>query len=130
MHLMESSMSSSAGAGDPVVVGFPHTRIRARKLPDPVRPGGPEAVATTSPDYLPIACNDAVAMWILDQVRRSGSLDLDTAIAKVSRLFGERFTVEVGRGAPALRKGVLLAIRELSKGKVGFDRRERCFRPK
>lgn len=130
MPRMVSGLSSGFGMGESVVVGFPGSHMLSRNPADLVRLAEQEDVAMTSPDYLPVACNDTVAMWILDQVRRSGSLDFDTAIAKIGRLFGDRFTVEVGRDAPTLRKGVLLAIRDLPKGRVGLNRRERCFRPK
>ena len=76
---------------------------------------------------LPLANTVTVAQWIIDQVRRSGELRAEVAVAQIGNLFGAQFTMTDDDRMIAIRRSVIAQVRRTSAGQVDYDARRRCF---
>jgi hypothetical protein len=83
-------------------------------------------MTTTEPGLDP----NAAAQWMADQVETRGFLYQDDAVSHIARHFGKDLTYENANGNPAIGKPVLAAFKQLTDGKVVWERGVRQWRRK
>ena len=71
---------------------------------------------------------ESVARWMLEQIEEHSVLDQASAVADISGLFGDMFTMENDCGNLAISKEVLVAFRKLTAENVVWDRNQRLWR--
>ncbi|MUT64802.1 hypothetical protein [Paenibacillus sp. NEAU-GSW1] len=64
----------------------------------------------------------AIAEWMVSEIKFKGMLHQADAIEYVKSQFGEQFVFVNENGNPSLSKEVKKAFRKLHKGKVAWDR--------
>jgi hypothetical protein len=69
-----------------------------------------------------------VAEWMLEELKREGTLDQETAVSEIEDKFGEQFVYANENGNPAIGKDVLAAFRKLTKDSVVWIKEDRCWR--
>ncbi|ANY72281.1 MULTISPECIES: DUF6953 family protein [Paenibacillus] len=63
-----------------------------------------------------------VAEWMVKEIRFTGTLRQEDAIAYVKEHFGEQFVFVNENGNPSLSKDVKKAFRKLHGGRIAWDR--------
>jgi hypothetical protein len=69
-----------------------------------------------------------VAEWMLEELKRQGYLDQDTAVDQIAKTFGKQFTYDNENGNLAIERNVLSTFRKLTKDFVVWDREDRSWR--
>ena len=72
---------------------------------------------------------DDVALWMLCQLHRAGSLSHAAAVDGIEQRFGTRFVCENDLGNRAVDPDVLVAFRRIRPGTVMWDGFGKCWRP-
>jgi hypothetical protein len=65
---------------------------------------------------------DAVAEWMIEEVRFTGILYQSDAVERIKSKFGEHFIYVNENGNPSISKEVKKAFKKLHKGRVAWDR--------
>lgn len=68
------------------------------------------------------ATEQAIAEWMVGEIKFKGTLHQADAIDYVKSQFGEQFVYVNENGNPSLSKEVKKAFRKLHKGRVAWDR--------
>jgi hypothetical protein len=71
---------------------------------------------------------EGIALWMLEQLERAGSLYQETAAREITERFGLPFTYDNENGNLAIRRDVLAAFRRLTAGYVVWEAEARCWR--
>jgi hypothetical protein len=69
-----------------------------------------------------------VAEWMAAELEREEFLYQETAVYEIAARFGEEFTYENERGAPAISRKVLREFGKLTGDSVIWERREKMWR--
>jgi hypothetical protein len=69
-----------------------------------------------------------VAIWMLSELKRDGTLYQEVAASEIEKRFGQAFTPINENGNYSIRRDVLAAFRKLTDNTVIWERGERMWR--
>jgi len=68
-----------------------------------------------------------VAEWMFDELKRTGTLHQDMAVAQIAAKFGRQFVYTNSNGNAAISRKVLAEFRKLAKKSAEWDRYDKFW---